>query len=348
MLKLHPSSAGRWTVCPASVGLCEQLPEEFHFQSDNEAAQRGTRLHRVAEMAISGLGVEGAFRSADFDLTDEDKRIVKAYVDYCVDRMAPHKICVVEEKVAYNYRDVVISGVVDFFHYDDGFLEVVDFKTGNHEISPRDNAQLLCYVLAIRWEFGLPVDSALLTIVQDGQVKSHSVTKEEINTFELSVRSIIDSIVEGKAEFHAGPHCRWCPAAIICDHAHKVALDAARSEFSTDATDEEISRRLLEVEETIAPYVAAVRDAVRRILQDRPIPGWKLVPVRRRRWKSEVAGDYLARWLRRHGVSAQKVVLSISPAQAEKMIGSRVPEYLTEMYEVSSSVRRDDGREFFD
>lgn len=342
--KLYPSAASRWTKCPGSVILCEQVPEELR-STTSPAAERGTAIHAAAAAAIiAGAAPKTVF--ANYGLDEDAQKEVQFYVDYVLSLVSERAVYGVEEQVVYESRNCVLSGIVDFYIYDGDVLRVVDLKTGAHEVQA-DNDQLKCYAIALLKKYEFEISRVMLVIVQRGEIREMEFKLHAIADFSLKLAEVAEDLEKTPVPFSPGPHCRWCPAAIICDEVHNAAVEAAKTEFSL-INPSDVSARLYDVEDILIPYCNAVRDAAKRLMQTHEIPGWRLSPVRRRTWSSDCDSVRLAQWLAKRGVKSSELVKALTPAQVEKMLGDKLPSVYVDVVEVSMSVRKNDGHEFND
>ena len=107
-------------------------------------------------------------------------------------------------------------GTCDFWTYDNGHLEVYDYKNGVQRVPVKDNLQLLAYAAMVEKTHGLLVNQVTLGIIQKGmvdlwQINDYNVYKT-INRIEKIVERIeaakdnpLKHLKEGTCDF-------FCPA----------------------------------------------------------------------------------------------------------------------------------------
>src|SRR5690606_19680602 len=112
-------------------------------------------------------------------------------------------------------------GTGDVVIIQDGLLEIVDLKYGKGvAVSAEGNPQLRLYALGAVNEFSALFDFERIrtTIVQPrlDSVSSEELTLDELLEWGESIKPIAQQAYEGKGEFKAGPHCRFCKARRTC------------------------------------------------------------------------------------------------------------------------------------
>ena len=108
---------------------------------------------------------------------------------------------------------------------------IIDYKHGAGEfVSEEENAQLMFYAWsALRWRLHA-FDEITLVIIQpnswqDGDpVREYRTNALELFEFSLAVERAIERAERLNAPLHPGDHCRFCPAAPVCDARERTAL----------------------------------------------------------------------------------------------------------------------------
>ena len=129
------------------------------------------------------------------------------------------------------------------------------------------------------------------------------------------------------AALKLGDHCRWCTAKPVCPQM-TGAVDRARDVAVKSLNADTIGAYLTNAD-ILEGWITDLRALAFDMLKGgRPVPGWKLVPKRgTRSWANEdVAKAHLMGRLKESEGMVTKIV---SPAQAEKLLKSKVPESLT-------------------
>ena len=129
----------------------------------------------------------------------------------------------------FGYGDCIIAG--------DGEARVIDFKYGLGVLVEADrNTQMMCYALGAL---------ELLDPLYD--MKRISMTifqprRENVSTFSMSREELLDwadnvlapaaaLAFEGKGDYRAGDHCRFCRARSVCRARAEHNLEMARYDF---------------------------------------------------------------------------------------------------------------------
>ena len=263
---LSPSSATRWTRCPASVALTKDLPDE-----SSAFAEEGTRAHRLAElMAIKtfeGVGVAVTARARTPEETDEFKTlwasageemqvaaleyvgvISKVVCDAGIDSV-PVDCVLLEHPVDISSLtgEPGAHGTVDCVVRAGRHLHVIDLKYGRGvAVTAQCNEQLSIYALALCEEldpFGdNPIEVIHLHIVQPRINNTHewtcasagfqsfkeTVAKSSARALELCRDGAAPDLAK---DFY--PHentCRFCKAKATCPAIHGAVVEAIATE----------------------------------------------------------------------------------------------------------------------
>jgi hypothetical protein len=222
----------------------------------------------------------------------------------------------------------LLFGTPDLRVVDDGWLEIVDLKTGaGIMVSPVENDQLLCYAyMALKALYaprpGMKAQPKLkvrLTIVQppdeDEPIKSWDTTSDNVMGWGVEAEAAIKAALEGSVDLVPGDHCRFCKAKPVCPKlmGHVVeALPIVVRELRPDKLAGWLDK---------ADLMQQWLDALREVAHDlacagHPIPGYELKPKRATRsWSDEDKAAEIARSKRMRIFQPRKLM---SPAMAEK------------------------------
>lgn len=332
--RFSASGSHRWMRCPGSVKLSTQVPP----RPAGPWAEEGTLLHEVAAQLL--LAQPGAWDELA-KLDEEQQEVVKTYYDYVLDRRKEldAKLFLVEERVAFK-TNPEFFGTADavLFSGDGLWIEIIDLKCGRGvpvEVRYNDkvNPQLGYYMLAVlethfgldciadNWPFGLRI-----TVVQPraGGVKSTSLSYGELGDLRNQLMAAANSACMDDPPFHAGDHCKFCPAAPICPTLKQAALEAARMEFDDPPPparlgSEELAAAL-DKASVMKKWIHAVEErALKEIQEGFPVPGWTVQDKRPfARWKDE---KIVEETLRDLGVTDYyKKQELVSPTQAKRLV----------------------------
>lgn len=293
-LVLSPSSAGRWTECPASAVLARGVPSE-----SSVFAEAGTAGHAVAECLWKEDRESLPARLAVFDEhpdwplgTDEVLRAAQRWIDE-VNGLLPVGVSWTAKASELPLADDSIwpgfHGTADFAgrFEDDGPVWVIsDLKLGRGvPVAAEENLQLALY--AKMFLDSVPHDPTDRLILQIGQV----LREDGVSTWELTAAEL--------AKFHGGriapaledlrrvlkvdepygrpgPWCRWCP---VLDTCRAVADERAHLTMRAPGlmTPEEMAeaiRALPRIKNWLSEFETTARERVR----ERGVPGWTLAP----------------------------------------------------------------------
>ena len=296
---LSASSAYRWLACPPSAQLEEQFEE-----TTSTYAEEGTLAHSIAERKLRFLLKQisaqdyaqalqifekNEFYSASMlDYIESYTSIVMEKVNEAKARSAD-AVVLLEQKLDFSDWVPEGFGTGDVVIISDGVLEIIDLKYGKGvPVSAEDNAQMRLYALGALATFDslYDIQTVRMTVVQPrlDSVSSDEITAEMLYWWadtELIKRAQL--AWEGKGEFQAGEHCRFCRARFNCRARAEANLELAKMEFKKPEllTDEEISEVLKQADELRA-WVSDVFDYALVQARDhgKKFKGWKLVEGR--------------------------------------------------------------------
>lgn len=300
--KLSASGSARWLSCPPSVRLESEFPE-----TTSPYAEEGTLAHSLGELQL---------RCENKEITDRQFKIrlkklnaaglidngmieyVSSYTEYVMKTLKEHQkqctdaVLMIEQRLDFSKWVPEGFGTGDAVIISDGVLEIIDLKYGKGvEVSAEDNPQMRLYALGAIETFGClyDFDQVAMTIFQprlDNRSSQALPVDELLDWAETYVRPKAALAFEGKGEFLAGDHCRFCKAKAVCRARADTNMALAKEEFKVP--------ELLEPEE-IAGYLAKAKDLVAWVedmkahAQDQALnhgvhyPGMKLVEGRSNR-----------------------------------------------------------------
>ena len=296
---LSASGAYRWLACPPSARLEEQFAE-----TTSTYAEEGTLAHGIAEQKLRFLLKQisaqdyaqalqifekNEFYSASMlDYIETYTSIVMEKVNEAKARSAD-AVVLLEQKLDFSDWVPEGFGTGDVVVISDGVLEIIDLKYGKGvPVAAEDNAQMRLYALGALATFDSLYDikTVRMTIVQP---RLDSISSDEIPAETLYWWADTELIKraqlawEGKGEFQAGEHCRFCRARYTCRARAEANLELAKMEFKKPEllTDEEIGEVLKQADELKA-WVSDVFDYALVQARDhgKKFPGWKLVEGR--------------------------------------------------------------------
>ena len=294
---LSASGSKRWLSCPPSARLERKFPDKA-----GEAAQEGTLAHALAEAHIrhwtgeisdEGLQLRVENFHRDPLYSPEMGEYVSEYVDLCIEKIKEAQDTaqvLVEERLDFSRWVRNGFGTGDMVIVDDSVLEIVDLKYGKGvPVSAEGNTQMQLYALGAIEQYGClyDFDHVRMSIFQprNGGLSTQLMSVAELLAWGESIKPIAELAYEGKGEFKAGEHCRFCRAAAQCKALSEYNLEIAKLEFR-DAdllTDDEVSF-VLERVDGLVRYAEKIKTfALEEALKGHRWPGFKVVEGRSNR-----------------------------------------------------------------
>lgn len=335
--KLSASGAYRWLACPPSAQLETQFPD-----SSSDYAKEGSFAHALAEIELRKALGENIRRPAGYRESEYYSEVMEdhlqTYVSQVLERIAVHRASTPDPVIMFEQRLDFSRWVPDGFGTGDVVIvsdmgiEVIDLKYGQGvPVSAIGNPQLRLYGLGAydcySPLYDLPI--VTMTIIQP---RLDSISTETLEASELvewaetEVRPKAKQAIEGKGEFCAGEHCRFCRAKATCRARAEANLALAQYDFMPPAllTNEEIADILGRAEE-LDHWVSDILNYALDQAENHGVkfPGYKLVEGRStRKYTDESA---VATALTSNGYTEdqifEKVLLGIT--KMEKLLGKK-------------------------
>ncbi|BDR75250.1 DUF2800 domain-containing protein [Clostridium tetani] len=303
---LSASGASRWLACPPSA----RLEEQFENVS-SEFAKEGTLAHELGELNLKlNLGeiTKRKFNSEikkieENELFTKDMPdYVEIYVDTCMEKVAeakaktPDALFKIEQRLDFSEWVPEGFGTGDFVIIADGTMEICDLKYGKGvPVSAIDNKQMRLYALGAIAEFSFlyDIEKIKMTIIQprlDSISTDEMMIEELLKWAEEELKPTAKLAYEGKGEFCAGEHCRFCKANAVCKARADKNMELAQYDFQEPNTldNNDIAFILSRVDELIK-WAADVQEyALGQALQGEEFEGFKVVEGRsNRKWTDE-------------------------------------------------------------
>jgi hypothetical protein len=294
--RLSPSGANRWLRCPGSLEASRGQPDTASVY-----ANEGTHAHLVASEALQqGIDAKEVERECPAGMVDAVQIYLDTIKELIRTRQEDGSLLISEhiEEQLVSKAIEDFGGTADwlglFAKEDEMVVHVCDYKHGVGEpVLAEGNKQMLSYLLLAREVHGRQ-DRYFATIVQPRTngpaAETWEVTNEMLDDFEQEIREAV-----GKpGEFHAGDHCRWCPALQVCDTVYQLALETAKMDFSTDNSPKDNVERWVTLMDAASAIKAALAKIPRLMVEDMKrgveFPGYKAVmSIGNRKWKLDDA-----------------------------------------------------------
>lgn len=124
---------------------------------------------------------------------------------------------------------VVLAGKLDRIDRLEGGLELIDYKTGRHQLDPDDLRRELAaavYILLAEAACQLPVERVRYLYLRSGESVDWRPEREDVEGLRRELIALTGEIAaREKWPAAPGPHCRWCPFALRCPERQRVELD---------------------------------------------------------------------------------------------------------------------------
>ena len=308
--RLAPSSAERWTTCPASVQMEAGFPDR-----DSEYSKLGTAAHKLLEHLLRGTldvsMVTPGIKVDEIELDQEDIDAVMKALTYVYENQGQGIIypeTKVDAGITFNRTDCKGTADVMITHPD--CLEVIDYKHGSGVcVDVVNNKQAILYALGALSLFDLEFPKVKITIIQprieheDGEV-AHSVeyTREDLNAWAVyfgQCATLTDEITPTFNPVNSKEVCGWCKARATCPAlAQKALVEAQALDWDSGEIEHETVvatmtrqpasltpaqiKTILDNEDLIRGWLNAVHEYAREeIMAGREVEGYKLVNGRR-------------------------------------------------------------------
>ncbi|WP_405348779.1 DUF2800 domain-containing protein [Ruminobacter amylophilus] len=289
---LSASASHRWLMCPPSVRLSEQFPDD----GGSEFAAEGTEAHELCEYRLkSALGMPAEDPVPHLQRYNEE-------MEDCASGYATHVLSLVEEaKQTCSDPKVLIEQRVDFSQWvpegfgtadciivSDGTLRIVDYKHGlGVLVEAENNPQMKCYALGALEIFDVlyDIDTISMTIYQPRRenISTWVISREELLQWaENTLKPIAAMAFAGEGEFCSGEWCGFCKAKHNCRARAEANLMLAKHDFKMPELLEDIEIELIlsKVDE-LASWANDVKEyALKQAIGGKEWHGWKLVEGR--------------------------------------------------------------------
>lgn len=298
---LSASSSARWLACPPSARLCAGQDDRA-----SPYAQEGTDAHRLCQYKVeNALGRKSEDPTENLDYYNaEMESCAESYCDFVMEETAEAKkrcldpLVLIEQRLDYSRWVKEGFGTGDCLIVADDMLQIIDFKYGlGVLVSAEKNPQMMCYALgALELFDGIyDIRKIRMTIFQPRRdnISTYEMTKEELLKWADQVlKPTADLAYEGKGDFKAGDHCRFCKVKATCRKRAEYNLELARYDFQMPdlLEDTEISAILPRIDQMIDWGNEVKEYALQQALSGKHYKGFKLVAGRSvRKYTNEAA-----------------------------------------------------------
>lgn len=200
---LSASSASRWIACPPSSRIAAQFPDK-----ESEAAIEGTMAHEEAEKWFKdGIKPKDPYVWQYISFVTTSKNAVE------------NSTLLIEERVDFSHIAPRGFGTADCIIHNKDLLHVIDFKYGKGVlVEAQDNPQMILYALGAIHKLNIIPKEIKMTIVQPriNNISTWAIQAKELHKKVPHIKKQAKLAWQGKGEFEAGEHCRFCPFKNIC------------------------------------------------------------------------------------------------------------------------------------
>lgn len=343
--RLSPSNH-RWVHCPGSV-----REEANYHDISGKAAIDGTGSHLLLELCLTNnvtpdkylgriIGVNHESNSNGWMIHQDRVDRVQLVISYVAERTRGRSFSILSEKRCnpedfynqtegrrfdwYGTCDVVI-------YYEEGSVEVIDFKDGQGYVEVKDNPQLLAYALGV---IGAADQNIRLTIIQPKN--KNSIRYVDMSRLDLaahysrlkqsaSATDDPEALLIPDTESGNG-YCKWCKHREKCKALKESRIKEVKvfNQFDNigevfgeveKLSNEDLSK-ILNTKKNIENFFAeAQEEAKRRLTSGNRVPGYALLPGRNsKEWKGDE--DTICKYLIQRKIKKNELYVTkfISPA----------------------------------
>lgn len=270
-----PSASSRILNCPPSLMLCAKTDD----QSSPYAAE-GTCAHELcAYLVEKALGRKTRDPTDDLDYYNEEMQsCAESYASFVMEEYekakasCPDAQVFVEQRVDISRWVPRCGGTADCIILSDMIVEVIDYKHGTGiPVSATSeefggNTQLMCYCLGVLEMFDGIYDISTVRMViyqpRRENVSEYAMNKEDLLRWADEVLAPTAKLaLEGRGDFKAGDHCRFCKVKATCRKRAEYNLEAAKYDFEPPAEleDHEIDAILM-ITDQLTEWAKDVKD----------------------------------------------------------------------------------------
>ena len=260
---LSASASHRWLHCPPSAKLCEGIADQSSVY-----AQEGTDCHELcAYLVEKALGKDVVNPTENLTYYNaEMQNCAEEYCSYILERLAAAKeycadpMVFIEQRLDFSHWVENGFGTGDCIIVADHVLQIIDYKHGlGCLVEAEENSQMMCYALGSLEAFDgiYDIDQVTMTIFQPRRdnISTWSCSKNDLLTWADETLAPTAALAyEGKGEFSAGEHCRFCKVKATCRKRAEHNLKMAKYDFEMPATLDatEIAAILPKIDQLIA------------------------------------------------------------------------------------------------
>ena len=285
---LSASSSSRWIQCPPSARLCAAVPDE-----GSPYAKEGTDAHALCEYKVRkaiGLPAEDPTESLDY-FSQEMATCTDDYCSFVLEQVqeaketCPDPLILVEQRLDFSSWVPHGFGTGDCLIIADGTLHIIDFKYGvGILVEAGHNIQMMCYALGAldTYETIYDIKNVKLTIFQPrrSNISTWEISRDDLMIWAATtLRPAADLAYNGKGDYKAGDHCRFCKVRASCRARAEYNLRLAQYDFQmpSSLTETEIAAILPRIDDLVTWGNDIKEYALQNALSGTRYPGYKVV-----------------------------------------------------------------------
>lgn len=317
---LSPSSASRWIACTPSARLESNFPD-----STSQYAEEGSLAHAIGELELlyySKKIKKGEYTKrisalkADPLYSEEMPEYIEIYTNLVKEIFSGAKkktkdaIIEIEQKLDLTSYVPEGFGTGDCIIIADGTLHIIDLKYGKGvSVSAKENKQMMIYALGAleMFDFLYDINAVEMVICQPrlDNISSYTLSTNDLKAWaDKILKPKAAEAYEGKGNYTAGDHCRFCKAKAVCKANAEYNLQIVNDYKLDDPallSDSDISDILTKAD-SFKKWVAAIEEfaLTEAVDNGKQWDGFKLVEGRSNRVYSD--RDKVAETLLSNGI----------------------------------------------
>lgn len=323
--KHAPMSASRMSrimTCPGSFKLENSMP----YEPAGEAAERGTRIHEMAEHLLKNIEMGFAHDA-------EELAVAHDYVEYLKAISENARKTYYEMDVDAGLQEINsnFGGTADAVIIDGDTLHVVDLKTGRIKVDAKENIQLMTYALGVVMKLKAPVEAKVfLHIFQPGNISVWETSVEDLYTHGLKMQEAADLALSQDPPYTSSVDaCKYCRGKPVCPELRRQVQETARIDFAEpvlQSIENKITPEMLDAAEQAIAWGESIQASAKKQLKALiAIPGWDLKPGRKMKsWTdekraSEILRDRPEAWSLKSPSAVSKLGVDLTDLVTEKI-----------------------------
>lgn len=203
MYKLSPSKAHRYLRCTKSL----EYDTEF---VETPWTIRGNILHEYGERKLLEKETETFENENKF--SDYEKFLINGYVQAVMSEynLIQADKMQIEVKEPIEIFGNTFNSIIDALLLAKRIASIIDLKTGNNDVAPDENEQLLFYAYGVLLR-NPQIEIFRLSIFQKGKLKTEVVTREYIYDFFMEKFEVFDAISKNELTYNPSEKaCKYC------------------------------------------------------------------------------------------------------------------------------------------